>query len=264
MPSAPHPSPTPPQSTALPERLAKAALVIERYILPWIYVWFISMQIQAAHAQYVNYHTAIRTGLPHISETLFYVSMTRYTLLSVLLLFTGLTLLFNRRPTSLPTKLIHITVPLAMSYYVVLYGMVDKFPKDLQENLLPHSLQVPAAAAAVVISLIGYAVSFWGLCNLGRSFAVLVAVRQVVTGGPYAYVRHPMYFGYLIELFGLLLASFSLGMLLLAAGYVFLMVMRAQLEEERLSESYPAYREYMQHTGFLFPRFGRKPAAAQG
>jgi len=84
----------------------------------------------------------------------------------------------------------------------------------------------------------------------------------VVTGGPYAYVRHPMYLGYLIELSGLLLASFSLGMMLLAAGYVFLMVVRAQLEEERLIEAHPAYREYMQRTGFLFPRFGKKPASA--
>jgi len=112
-----------------------------------------------------------------------------------------------------------------------------------------------------MVSMVGYAISLWGLCSLGRSFAIFVAVRRVVTGGPYNYVRHPMYLGYLFELIGLLLSSFSLGMLFLGAGFVFLMVMRARLEEERLIEAYPAYRDYMQHTGFLFPRFGSKPAA---
>ncbi|MEZ0255968.1 MAG: isoprenylcysteine carboxylmethyltransferase family protein, partial [Chthoniobacter sp.] len=232
-----------------------------RYVLPWIYVWFIYKQIRTAHAGYVDYHLAVRFGLPHESWPLFCASITRIVLLTVLLLFTGLTLLLNRRPKHLPTKLVHITVPLAMSYYVFLYGMLDKLPEDLRENLLPAAWQVPAAAAAVIISMIGYAISFWGICNLGRSFAVLVAVRNVVTAGPYAYVRHPMYLGYLIELFGLVIASFSLGMFLLAAGYIFLMVVRAQLEEDRLAEADPGYREYMQRTGFLFPRFGTKRAA---
>jgi protein-S-isoprenylcysteine O-methyltransferase Ste14 len=71
-----------------------------------------------------------------------------------------------------------------------------------------------------------------------------------------------MYLGYLIELLGLLFASLSLGMILLAAGFIFLMVVRAQLEEERLAEAYPSYRDYMQRTGFLFPRFFAKPAAS--
>jgi len=249
------------QSTTISARVAQAAIVFERYVLPWIYVWFIYSQIRTAHATYVEYHTAIRVGLPHISWPLFCASMTRSVLFSFLLLFTGLTLLLNRRPTHLPTKLIHITVPLAMSYYTFFYGMIDKLPEDLRENLLPAQWQFPAAVAAVIISIVGYAISFWGICNLGRSFAVLVAVRQMVTSGPYSYVRHPMYLGYLVELLGFLLSSLSLGMLLLAAGFVLLMVVRAQLEEERLVEAYPSYRDYMQRTGFLFPRFGSKPAS---
>lgn len=248
------------QSTIISKRVAQAAIVFERYVLPWIYVWFIFTQIRTAHTSYVEYHTATRLGLPHMSWPLFCSSITRLVLFSVLLIFTALTLLLNRRPTHLPTKLIHITVPLAMSYYVFFYGMMDKLPEELRRNMLPVAWHVPAAAAAVIISMIGYAISFWGICNLGRSFAVLVAVRQVVTSGPYAYVRHPMYLGYLIELFGLVIASFSLGMFLLAAGYIFLMVVRAQLEEERLTEAYPGYREYMQRTGFLFPRLGAKAA----
>jgi len=91
---------------------------------------------------------------------------------------------------------------------------------------------------------------------------LLVAVREVVSGGPYAYVRHPMYLGYIFELSGLVLSSFSLGMLAAAAGFLGLMVMRARLEEARLIEACPAYRDYMKRTGFLFPRLRRAPAAS--
>jgi protein-S-isoprenylcysteine O-methyltransferase Ste14 len=90
----------------------------------------------------------------------------------------------------------------------------------------------------------------------------MVAVREVVSGGPYAYVRHPMYLGYIFELSGLVLASFSIGMFLAAAGFLSLMIVRARLEEGRIIEACPAYRDYMQRTGFLFPRFHRPAAAA--
>jgi protein-S-isoprenylcysteine O-methyltransferase Ste14 len=175
--------------------------------------------------------------------------------------FSGVALVINRPPTHLPKNLAHITVPLAMSYYVFLYGAVNFMPTELRENLMPPQWRVPAAGAAIVISMVGYAIAIWGLCNLGRSFAIMVAVRKVVTAGPYNYVRHPMYLGYVIELIGLLLSSFSLGMLLLGAGFILLMVNRARLEEERLVEADPAYRDYMQRTGFLFPRFGSKAAS---
>jgi protein-S-isoprenylcysteine O-methyltransferase Ste14 len=248
------------QDTKISERVARLALVIERYVLPWIYLWFIYLQLRTVHTNYAEYHGLIRAGFHPMSWPLFCASMTKYVLLSILTAFTAVALLLNRPPAHLPTTLTHITVPLAMSYYVFFYGAINRMPEELRENLMPVEWRVPAAAAAVIISMVGYAISLWGLGNLGRSFAILVAVRRVVTKGPYHYVRHPMYLGYLIELVGLLLASFSLGMLLLGAGFIFLMVTRARLEEERLIEADPTYRDYMRQTGFLFPRFGSKPA----
>jgi protein-S-isoprenylcysteine O-methyltransferase Ste14 len=109
------------------------------------------------------------------------------------------------------------------------------------------------------LAIVGYGIALWGISYLRRSFALMVAVREVVSGGPYAYVRHPMYLGYIFELSGLVLASCSLGMLLAAAGFICLMVVRARLEEGRLIEVSPEYRDYMKRTGFLFPRFHRTP-----
>jgi protein-S-isoprenylcysteine O-methyltransferase Ste14 len=244
------------QGTEISASFIRATLIFERYLLPLIYVWFVCMQVHLAYGEYQNYHNPIHARLYPESFPVFCASITKYILLAVLSTFTGLALFFNRQPTHPPKSLTHITVPLAMSYYVFLYGTIGLMPLDLRENLMPVHWRVPAAAAALVISMIGYVIALWGLANLGRSFAIMVAARGMVTAGPYKYVRHPMYLGYLIELVGLLLSSFCLGMLLLGAGFVFLMVTRAQLEEERLAEAYPAYRDYMRRTGFLFPRLG--------
>lgn len=248
------------RETKISERFIQVALAMERYVLPWIYVWFVYRQLHLAYTEYLSFHNPIHQRLFHESQWMFLASITKYILLSVLSAFTGLALFLSRRPTHPPKNLTHITVPLAMSYYVFLYGAIELMPLDLRQNLMPVHWRVPAAAVALVISMLGYVVALWGLAHLRRSFAIMVAARGMVTAGPYKYVRHPMYLGYAIELVGLLLSYFCLGMLLLGAGFIFLMVTRAQLEEERLAEAYPEYRDYMRRTGFLLPRFRSKPA----
>jgi isoprenylcysteine carboxyl methyltransferase (ICMT) family protein YpbQ len=261
-------TPAPPRDTSAPisERFARTALVFERYVLPWFSFVLAWTQISPLLARYARHQIVIRAGFHEPSWALFWAGMTRNVLLSCLSIFIGLTMLVSRRPVHLPKTIAHLAVPLAMSYYFFLYRAVDFLPYGLRRNLLPVEWQVPAAALAVFLALTGYAVALWGILSLRRSFATFVAVRVVVSRGPYAYFRHPMYLGYLFELSGLLLSSFSPAMLVLAVGFVALVVMRAQLEEDRLVEACPAYRDYMNRTGFLFPRFGRhvEPAAPSG
>jgi protein-S-isoprenylcysteine O-methyltransferase Ste14 len=51
----------------------------------------------------------------------------------------------------------------------------------------------------------GIAVSIWAKLVLRRSFGLAAANRGVVQGGPYRFVRHPMYAGYLLTEMGFLL-----------------------------------------------------------
>jgi protein-S-isoprenylcysteine O-methyltransferase Ste14 len=68
--------------------------------------------------------------------------------------------------------------------------------------------------------------------------------QQVVTTGPYAVVRHPMYASALLYLLGtpLLLGSYW-GLLPLAAILPFL-IWRLRDEERLLASSLPGYRDY--------------------
>ena len=253
-------------STPISESAARFALWAERYLLPWIFFYLAWTDIKGVFSSYERVQKMIHMGYSGVSIPLFFAQITRNVLLCWLLTFFGLTLFISRRPVHLPKKLVHITVPLAMSYYFFLYQGLNYLPREwgMNVNLLPVSLQIPASAVAVFLAIIGYAISLWGIAYLRRSFALMVAVREVVSGGPYAYVRHPMYLGYIFELAGLVLASFSTGMFIAAAGFLALMVVRARLEEARIIEACPAYRDYMQRTGFLFPRFHRPgPATAE-
>ena len=234
--------------------VARAALAIERYVLPWAYGYFAWQRVGAGLAHYATYRKLTEAGAQGIAMA----ALTKDVLLFLLMLFTVVTLLFSRAPVTLPDRLKHLIVPLAMSYYFFLYGMVDHLPAPLRESLLPPSWQMPAAAGGLLLSVLGYAVSVWALTHLGRSFAVLVSVRKVVDSGPYAYVRHPIYLGYAIDLCGLLLTSFSPAMLLLGAGFAAFLVIRARLEEEMLSAADAGYRESVARTGFLLPRFSTR------
>lgn len=60
---------------------------------------------------------------------------------------------------------------------------------------------------AEVLFVLGTLFAVWSACTLGRSFAVLPAVRQLVVRGPYRYVRHPMYVGELLLVAGCVVAG---------------------------------------------------------
>jgi protein-S-isoprenylcysteine O-methyltransferase Ste14 len=94
-------------------------------------------------------------------------------------------------------------------------------------------LQVPGLAIAIV-----------SLLALGRSFGFVAADRGLVTRGPYAVVRHPVYAAYMVIQSGYLLQAISprnIAVLVLATGCN---AGRAIAEERVLAASSAAYEAY--------------------
>ncbi len=102
--------------------------------------------------------------------------------------------------------------------------------------------------------------SYWVFSNLGNNVSPSVATRnahQLVTSGPYRWVRHPLYsMGMLAYLsFALLAANWFIALLSIAVFLVLLV--RLPQEEAHLLEKFgDQYRAYMQRTGRFLPRFG--------
>ena len=234
---------------------AKFAIAMEKTVLPWLYALLAYQRWSAALQDYhrIKIGAHFRSPYPNMQELL-YASLTKNVLLFILIALYGVMLLLSRPATVLPTRRKHLLVPIAMSYYFLLYGMLDYLPLSLRESLLPPGLQFPCSMAGVVLSVIGYFIAIWAIFYLRRSFAIFVSVREIVSKGPYAYIRHPIYLGYLFDLCGVALVSFSIAVLFLGCGFVWLLVERARMEEEKLCAASDSYRLYARRTGFLFPR----------
>lgn len=121
-------------------------------------------------------------------------------------------------------------------------------------SLLPHGeppvLQLLVANALLVS---GTSLSIWSIAYLDRSFSLIAQARSVVRGGPYAYVRHPLYTGELTAFLGMMLLGTGWPGLCVWLGAVGLQVYRASREEIVLAETLPDYRDYQRTTPQLVP-----------
>ena len=107
------------------------------------------------------------------------------------------------------------------------------------------------------LGFIGASFSIWSISYLKRSFGLRAAVRTLVTRGPYAHIRHPLYLGEIIHILGIaILSGTPVGLYLFVAALV-LQVMRAKIEERKFLRTLPEYENYMKQTGFLWPRLHR-------
>jgi protein-S-isoprenylcysteine O-methyltransferase Ste14 len=107
----------------------------------------------------------------------------------------------------------------------------------------------------------------WVHRALGRNFSGLLRTRadhELVTWGPYRWVRHPMYPTFLLLSVGMLLltAHWAIG-LPPFAGVAWVMASRTPREEAMMVERFgDEYRRYAAEVGRYMPRLGRADVAA--
>jgi protein-S-isoprenylcysteine O-methyltransferase Ste14 len=145
----------------------------------------------------------------------------------------GLVLLFLllRRPAS---ELSHRPRDWALALAATVAPMLVS--PGVRAPLVPPSL-------AAALMLIGLGVQLHAKLTLGRSFGCVPAHRGLQLAGPYRFVRHPMYAGYLVSHVAFLLVNPSARNLIAYAVCYALQVPRL-LAEERLLRHDAYYREY--------------------
>ena len=120
----------------------------------------------------------------------------------------------------------------------------------------PYALNLKIAALIVI--LLGFVVGSWALIE-NRFFSGVVRIQkdrghQVVTTGPYRFIRHPGYAGALWTYLAtpvLLDSNWAFIPALILLG---VLILRTSLEDRTLQAELPGYAEYAQKTRFrLFP-----------
>ena len=98
---------------------------------------------------------------------------------------------------------------------------------------------------ADIVATIGLAYSVWGLAYLRRSFSIIPEARRLVTGGPYALSRHPVYLGEVVTAIGINMATAGWLGALAIAYFIACELMRIRWEEGVLSRAFPGdYPDY--------------------
>jgi protein-S-isoprenylcysteine O-methyltransferase Ste14 len=117
-------------------------------------------------------------------------------------------------------------------------------------------LAVPALQNPIIQQQICVGLMLMGLCLqtsakliLWKSFGIVAANRGVKIGGPYRFIRHPIYAGYVLTHIGFLLGFPSMRNAILYL--VALVIQTARLmREERILLQDPAYRAYAARTRY--------------
>lgn len=114
-------------------------------------------------------------------------------------------------------------------------------------------LSAPTATSLTIglpVSVLGLALRAWAAGHLEKN-------TTLADGGPYAYVRNPLYLGTLLTAAGLVVAAlrWELGVLF-AAVFLLIYLPVVELEEQHLRKLFPAYGDYAQRVPKLLPRLG--------
>ena len=108
----------------------------------------------------------------------------------------------------------------------------------------------------VGLCLAGFGFAYWARIHIGRNWGMPMSLRQgheLVTSGPYAYVRHPIYSGIMLAMIGSALALGMLWLLLFALYFIYFIV-SARTEEKMMLAQFPdTYPAYRRRTKMLIP-----------
>lgn len=142
------------------------------------------------------------------------------------------------------------------AFFLVLYATIR-----LRWSMLACPGFLVLRACGLGLMLLGTAYNVWGRVHLGTNWADHVRIygnQSLVTGGPYRFVRHPLYASLLWMFYGASIAYFN-PLAALETTLIFLPAMwyRSNLEERALAETFGAdYQNYRARTGRFLPRVG--------
>jgi protein-S-isoprenylcysteine O-methyltransferase Ste14 len=149
-----------------------------------------------------------------------------------------------------------------LSFWLILPGFLLVFYSSPLEFLyLPEMITrgIALEGAGLLLFGLGLGLFIWARRAARDQYSghIQVSVNHIlVKTGPYHYVRHPAYSGYLLMALGIAIGYSSLvgitsALLLLLPGLLY----RLRLEEKFLADRFPMeYQHYAQKTGCLFPK----------
>ena len=113
-----------------------------------------------------------------------------------------------------------------------------------------------AGGVGACLCIAGLAFAVWARRHLGRNWGMPMSLKQgheLITTGPYRYVRHPIYTGMLLAILGSCIVGGRSWLIVFMVVCAFL-IYSARTEERLLMQTFPhEYPEYKKKTKALIP-----------
>ena len=150
-----------------------------------------------------------------------------------------------------------------LSHFLGIRIPLDHISVHLLGDLLTYLGLGKGWAIVMITSNVLIFIGLW-LVSIGWE-QVYKAQDRLVTGGVYAYMRHPQYTGIYIITLGFMIQWPTLITLILWPFVVLMYYRLARREERAALEKFPdEYRRYMERTPMFFPRWSQRRMRAAG
>lgn len=168
-----------------------------------------------------------------------------------------------RQPHGLAPNLLRSPI-FYLSASLLYFGLCYLLWIPLRISLSP-AIQGIALIFGSLLFFSGLGLILWGRQSLGRQYNVSTGLgaslfidHQLITSGPYAFVRHPMYLGILITGMGGILLYRTWTAVFVTANF-FGLIIRAKREEEAMSKEFgEEWRNYCRRVPAFFPHMRKE------
>ena len=109
----------------------------------------------------------------------------------------------------------------------------------------------------LIVQLLGIFLGLWAIFAMSKSRLNITPVPRagssLINGGPYRFIRHPMYLALLLFLTPVILFHYSNLGILVFGIFLANLVLKLSYEEQLLLQTFNQYEDYQQHTWRLIP-----------
>lgn len=245
--------------------MGRLAILIESYFFPFFFLCTVFMHLEFFYVHAPELGPALTKLLGSdwdANAATIICSAVAKTFLVLMNLFITYGLIIRRNLKHAPEGIKEVLVPFAGTFFFLLYNFAEYLPGS-QTLLVPQQWLKTCTLVGSLFAIAGAATSMVATFNLRHSFGVFVQVRDIISGGLYRFVRHPIYLGYTLSTIGFMLLVPRASYVAVFIASILTTIYRAKLEEKKLLANSPEYRAYAQKTPFLFPLrlFPRRNAA---
>lgn len=145
----------------------------------------------------------------------------------------------------------------ATTLVLLLLTVMPQLRHPFRDLIYKTPLQNPIIGCiGVILCVLGIGLAFWARIHIGKNWGQPMTIKEqpeLVTSGPYGYVRHPIYAGIMLAIFGSILVSNILWTIPFVYVCIYFLY-SAKTEERNMTKVFPkAYPEYVKRTKRLIP-----------